>query len=54
MADKDFTIEDILPLGVSFSIPPFLGEANQMSAEEVVRTQEIASLRSMLNVQLTR
>ena len=45
MADKGFTIEDILPLGVSLNIPPFLGEATQMSAEDVVRTQEIASLR---------
>ena len=45
MADKGFTIEDILPLGVSLNIPPFLGEATQMSGEDVVRTQEIASLR---------
>ena len=25
MADKGFTVEDLLPLGVSLSIPPFLG-----------------------------
>ena len=45
MADKGFTIEDILPLGVSLNIPPFLGMSDQMSAEDVIATQEIASLR---------
>ena len=25
MADKGFTVEDLLPLGVSLNIPPFLG-----------------------------
>lgn len=45
MADKGFTIEDILPLGVSLNIPPFLGMSDQMPAEDVIATQEIASLR---------
>lgn len=45
MADKGFTIDDILPLGVSLNIPPFLGMSEQMSAEDVIATQEIASLR---------
>lgn len=45
MADKGFTIEDLLPLGVSLNIPPFLGGSNQMAAKDVVKTQEIASLR---------
>ena len=45
MADKGFTIEDLLPLGVSLNIPPFLGSSNQMPAQDVVRTQEISSLR---------
>ena len=45
MADKGFTIDDILPLGVSLNIPPFLGMSVQMSAEDVITTQEIASLR---------
>ena len=44
MADKGFTIEDLLPLGVSLNIPPFLGSKGQMSPEEVVETQTIASL----------
>lgn len=45
MADKGFTIEDLLPLGVSLSIPPFLGGSSQMPARDVIRTQEIASLQ---------
>ena len=45
MADKGFTIEDLLPLGVQLNIPPFLGSQVQMSAVDVVKTQNIASLR---------
>ena len=44
MADKGFTIEDVLPLVVTLNIPPFLGMSDQMSAEDVIKTQEIASL----------
>ena len=44
MADKGFTVEDLLLLGVSLNIPPFLGNKGQMSSEEVVETQSIASL----------
>ena len=46
MADKGFTIQDLLPLGVSLNIPPFLGSSAQMPANDVVRTQEIASLHT--------
>ena len=45
MADKGFTIEDIFPLGISLNTPLFLGMSYQMSAEDVVKTQDIASLR---------
>ena len=45
MADKGFTVQDLLPLGVGLNIPPFLGSQGQMSAEDVVKTQSIASLR---------
>ena len=44
MADKVFTIEDLLPLGVSLNILPFLGSKGQMSPEEVAGTQTIAFL----------
>ena len=45
MADKGFTITDLLPLGISLNLSPFLGGSSQMPAEDVVKTQEIASLR---------
>ena len=45
MADKGFTIEDLLPLGVTLNIPPFLRCNSQMTAEDVIKTQEIASVR---------
>ena len=45
MADKGFTVQDLLPPGAGLNIPPFLGSQGQMSAEDVVKTQSIASLR---------
>ena len=54
MADKGFTISDILPLGESLNIPPFLGTAAQMQAKEVIRAQEIARLRIHVERQLIK
>ena len=45
MADKGFTIQDLLPVDVSLNIPPFLGSSAQMPTSDVVKTQEIAHLR---------
>ena len=45
MADKGFTIEDLIPPGIKLNIPPFLGSHGQISPEDVVKTQTIASLR---------
>ena len=45
MADKGFTIEDVLPLGISLNIPSFSGMSDQMTPEDVIKTQDIASLR---------
>ena len=45
MADKGFTVQDLLPPGVGLNIPPFLGSQGQMSPDDVVKTQSIASLR---------
>ena len=45
MADKGFTIEDLLMLGVYLNIPLFLGKSAQMPADQVVLTQKIASLQ---------
>ena len=44
MADKGFIVKDLLPLGVSLNLPPFLGASSQIAIEDVVKTQEIASL----------
>ncbi|CAH3117580.1 unnamed protein product, partial [Porites lobata] len=45
MADKGFTIGDLLILGVTLNIPPFLGSNSQMTAQDFIKTQEIASVR---------
>ena len=45
MADKGFTVQDRLPLGVTLNIPTFLGNKGQMTPEEVVQTPQIASLQ---------
>ena len=45
MADKGFQLEDILPLNVTLNIPPFLNSNQQMSLEDVIKTQQIASLK---------
>jgi len=45
MADKGFTIQDLLPLNVSLNLPPFLGSDAQMSEEDIIKTQQIASVR---------
>ena len=44
MADKVFTVKDLLPLGVSPKYTTFLGSKGKMSSQEVVETQSIASL----------
>lgn len=54
MADKGFTIDDLLPLGVSLNIPPFLGHYDQMPPEDVVKIQVIAALWFMLSEPLIK
>ena len=44
MADKGFTVEDLLPFGVSPIIPAVFGRKGQISPPEVVETQSIAFL----------
>ena len=39
MADKTFTIQDLLPLGTSLNIPPFHGQFEQMSPENSTNCQ---------------
>ena len=37
MADKGSTIQDLLPLGVSLNLPPFLGTSSYVAAEDVLK-----------------
>lgn len=39
MADKGFTIEDLLPVDVGLNIPPRIPGQRQMTAQEVFQTQ---------------
>lgn len=45
MADKGFTVQDVLLLKVSLNIPPFLGSSIHMPGDDVNKTQWIASLQ---------
>ena len=45
MADRGFDISDILPAGVTLSIPPFKGSRPQLTAQEVEDTARIAAVR---------
>ena len=45
MADKGFTIEDILPNRCTLNIPPFLREKPHFTSSDVELTQRIAKLR---------
>ena len=54
MADKGFTVSDILPLGVSLNIPPFLGTSTQMPPEDVVELRRLHDCGCTLNGQLIK
>ena len=45
MADRGFTIEDILPSGVSLNVPPRMNESGQLTDDERTVTRRIASVR---------
>ena len=46
MVDKGFLIQDLAkPLDVTINMPKFLGKDDQMHADDVVHTQEVASER---------
>ena len=45
MADRGFTIEDILPPGVSLNVPPRLNDTGQLHESERTSTRRIASVR---------
>lgn len=48
MANKDFTIEDSMPLDIGLNVPPRLSTKHQMSASEFFQTANIATTRIVL------
>ena len=45
MADRGFTIDDILPPGVTLNVPPRLNDSGQLTESEWTTTRRIASVR---------
>ena len=45
MADRGFTIDDILPSGVTLNVPPRLNDSGQLTESERTTTRRIASVR---------
>ena len=45
MADRGFTIEDILPTGVTLNVPPRLNKTGKLTENERSTTRRIASIR---------
>ncbi len=52
MADKGFTIEDLLPENVHLNMPPRIPSARPMTESEVFRTQHIASARIVVEMKM--
>ena len=51
VADKGFTVQDLLPLGVSLNIPPFLGSRghDQMTPEAFLRIHVERAINKIKN-----
>ena len=45
MADRGFTIHDILPPGVTLNAPPRMNDSGQLTESERTTTRRIASVR---------
>ncbi len=52
MADKGFTVEDMLPLGVNLNIPPRIPSARQMTKSEFFTTAHIAQARIVVEMKM--
>ncbi|XP_056004164.1 uncharacterized protein LOC130049940 [Ostrea edulis] len=52
MADKGFTIEDLLPADVDLNIPPRIPGNRQMTPSEFFKTQAIASARIVVEMKM--
>ena len=52
MADKGFTIEDLLPADVGLNAPPRISSKCQMSSEEFFKTNNIATARIVVEMKM--
>ncbi|VDI08815.1 Hypothetical predicted protein [Mytilus galloprovincialis] len=52
MADKDFTVEDLLPADVGLNMPPRVSKKEQMSHLEFFKTNSIASVRIVVELKM--
>ena len=54
MANKGFTIQDLLPLRVNLNLPPFLGASSTQMGVDVEKHRKSQAFGYMLNVPSTR
>ncbi|XP_069134925.1 uncharacterized protein [Argopecten irradians] len=52
MADKGFTVEDLLPVDVGLNVPPRVSSKHQMSSAEFFKTNNIASARIVVEMKM--
>lgn len=52
LADKGFTIGELLPGHIGLNIPPFIASNAQMTQEEFFKTQQIAAPRIVVEMKM--
>ena len=52
LADKGFTVADLLPSDIGLNMPPFVSSSKQMTREEFFKTQQIASPRIVVEMKM--
>ena len=52
LADKGFTVADLLPGDIGLNMPPFVSSSKQMTKEEFFKTQQIASPRIVVETKM--
>lgn len=52
MADKGFTIDDLLPANIGLNVPPRVSTKSQMSSSEFFKTAHIASARIVVEMKM--
>jgi hypothetical protein len=52
MADKGFTIEDLLPPDIGLNVPPRVSSKHQMSSKEFFKTDNIATARIVVEMKM--